>query len=484
MSRDILFIISDQHSYKLQGYAGNKLVRTPTLDRLAAAGTVMSDCYAACPLCVPSRLSMLAGQFPSELKALTNEASLDSGVATFVHSLNACGYETTLCGRMHFIGPDQRHGFINRLVGDITPTAFGSRWKKDGIDALPWNRGRIEHTAIQCIGGGDSTVLEFDRDVTEAAISYLEMDHEEPQFLCVGMYAPHFPYIAPKDLFDYYYDKVVLPEASYEAEEHPVLQGKLKDTDSETVRAAMAAYFGMTEFMDTNIGKIVNAWEKYLIRTGRKGVVIYVSDHGDSNGEHGFYGKNTFFDPSVHVPMIFSGDGISAGREISSPVSLLDLSPTLCEMTGAPVPPRQDGESLMGLIEGEELNGDRIVLSELSHRFGVSSIGRMAKWRKYKYVTFSGFKGADQLFDIEVDPYETKNLIDTYPEIAEKLFAYIKSKMKEPETVLSEINALKANSDIISKCRQEAKEEWVIRKGLAQEAPTPMITTRVEISFR
>ena len=213
MSRDILFIISDQHSYKLQGYAGNKLVRTPTLDQLAAAGTVMSDCYAACPLCVPSRLSMLAGQFPSELKALTNEASLDSGVATFVHSLNACGYETTLCGRMHFIGPDQRHGFINRLVGDITPTAFGSRWKKEGIDALPWNRGRIEHTAIQCIGG-ESTVLEFDRDVTDAAISYLEKDHEDPQFLCVGMYAPHFPYIAPKDLFNYYYHKVELKAAS------------------------------------------------------------------------------------------------------------------------------------------------------------------------------------------------------------------------------------------------------------------------------
>ncbi|WP_373264884.1 sulfatase-like hydrolase/transferase [Hungatella hathewayi] len=484
MSRDILFIISDQHSYKLQGYAGNKIVRTPTLDRLAAVGTVMSDCYAACPLCVPSRLSMLAGQFPSELKALTNEASLDSSTATFVHSLNACGYETTLCGRMHFIGPDQRHGFMNRLAGDITPTVFGSGWKKEGIDALPWNRGRIEHTAIQCIGGGESTVLEFDRDVTEAAVSYLEKDHEDPQFLCVGMYAPHFPYIAPKELFDYYHDKVELPEASYEAEEHPVLHGKLRDTDPETVRAAMAAYYGMTEFMDANVGKIVSAWEKYLIRAGREGVVIYVSDHGDSNGEHGFYGKNTFFDPSVHVPMIFAGNGIPAGREITSPVSLLDLSPTLCEMTGAPVPPGQDGESLMGLIEGDEQNGDRIVLSELSHRFGAKSIGRMAKWKQYKYITFSGFEGADQLFDMEADPYETKNLINTYPEISEKLSAYMRSKLKDPETVLSEIDVLKENLAIISKCRQEAKEEWQAREGLAQEAPTPMVATKVKVSFR
>lgn len=484
MLKDILFIISDQHSYKLQGYAGNKLVRTPNLNCLAESGTVMRDCYTACPLCVPARLSMLAGQFPSEIKALTNEASLDSEVATFVHSLNAGGYETTLCGRMHFIGLDQRHGFVNRLVGDITPTAFGSRWKKEGVEALPWNMGRIEHTAIQCIGGGDSTVLEFDRDVTEAAVAYLEEEHEKPQFLCVGMYAPHFPYIAPKELFDYYYDKVEIPEASYLADEHPVLEGKLKDTAPETVRAAMAAYYGLTEFMDTNIGRILKAWEKYLIRTEREGVVIYVSDHGDSNGEHGYYGKNTFFDPSVHVPMIFAGDGIPEGREITTPVSLLDLSPTLCEMTGVPAPPKQDGRSLMDLIAGKEKGDDRIVLSELNHRFGVKSIGRMAKWKQYKYVTFSGFEGEDQLFDVEADPFETENLIGAQPEIAEKLSSYIKDKMKTPELVMSDIDSLKANLDIISRCGQDRKEEWHVRQGLAEDAPNPMFATKVKVSFR
>lgn len=484
MSKDILFIISDQHSYKVQGYAGNRLVRTPNLDRLAAAGTVMSDCYAACPLCVPSRLSMLAGQFPSTVKALTNDASLDSTVATFVHSLNAGGYETTLCGRMHFVGPDQRHGFINRLVGDITPTGYVRRGNKEGVDALPWNRGRIEHTAIQCIGGGDSTVLEFDRDVTAAAIAYLEKEHERPQFLCVGMYAPHFPYIAPKELFDYYYDKVELPVASYRADEHPILEGKLRDTDPQTVRAAMAAYYGMTEFMDQNIGMVVKAWEQYLTRTGKEGIVIYVSDHGDSNGEHGFYGKNTFYDSSVHVPMIFTGDGIPEGKEITTPVSLLDLSPTLCEMTGAPLPPRQDGESLAEIICGKTQNDERIVLSELSHRFGMKSIGRMAKWKQYKFITFSGFEEADQLFDLEAYPFETKNLICDYPEIAKKMSAYIKNNMKAPDKVLSDINTLSLNMDIISKCRQDNKEEWQVQEGLAQEAPTPMIATGVEISFR
>ncbi len=117
---------------------------------------------------------------------------------------------------------------------------------KSGTDGLPWNSGRIEQTAIHCIGGGNSTVLEFDRDVTAAAVEYLSQNHESPQFLCVGMYAPHFPYIAPKELFDYYYDKVVLPTDSYHTEEHPIFKGKLRDTDPEVVRAAMAAYYGMT----------------------------------------------------------------------------------------------------------------------------------------------------------------------------------------------------------------------------------------------
>ena len=484
MAKDILFIISDQHSYKLQGYAGNRIVRTPNLDRLAESGTVMNDCYAACPLCVPSRLSLLSGRYPSEIRALTNDASLDSNVATFVHSLNASGYDTTLCGRMHFVGPDQRHGFIKRLVGDITPTTLKKGWNRDGVEALPWNRGRIEHLAIQCMGGGDSTVLEYDRDVTQAAVDFLSKNYDVPQFLCVGMYAPHFPYIAPKELFDYYYDKVVIPEESFHGDEHPVFKGKLRDKDEETVRAAMAAYYGMTEFMDQNVGKILDAWENYLQRTGREGIAVYVSDHGDSNGEHGFYGKNTFFDPSVHVPMIFSGSGIPEGKEIHSPVSLLDLGPTFCDIAGAMLPPKQKGISLVGAMEGTESDDDRIVISELINRFGVSSIGRMAKWKNYKYVTFSGFPDADQLFDLEKDPYETKNIIGENREIAGKLSLYIRDNLKCPETVMEEIDELKANTDIISRCRQEIKDEWKIREGMAEDAPSPMISTKIQVSFR
>lgn len=481
---DVLMIMSDQHSYKLQGYAGNSLVRTPNLDRLAEEGTALDACYSSCPLCVPARMSMLAGRYASRIGVLNNAACLNQETATFVHSLNALGYDTTLCGRMHFVGADQRHGFTQRLVGDVTGTSHAKarHEKAVGVDALPWNRGRIEQVAIRCMGGGDSTVLNFDRDVTRSAVQYLAKDYERPQFLCVGLYAPHFPYIAPRELFDYYFDKVELPELSFEGDMHPVFEGKLKDTDPETVRGAMAAYYGMTEFLDQNIGKVLEAWDAYLARTGREGVVVYVSDHGDSNGEHGFYGKNTFFEPSVHVPFVIRGADIPAGKRVGSPASLMDLGPTLCEMTGAACPPSQDGKSLLKLIRGEMEDPERIVISEISHRFGARSLGRMAVKGSYKLVTFSGFEGQDQLFDLGADPYETKNVIGEHPEMARELSAALKG-LPPAEEVLRGLDLQSANLDLIGNCREPHEEEWHIRNGLAEEPPSPMISTKQPLKF-
>ncbi len=113
--------MSDQHSYRLQGCAGNSIVRTPTLDWLARHGAAMTNTMTACPLCVPARAAMVSGQLPSNNKVLFNFSALDSNQATFLHSLNASGYETVLCGRMHFVGPDQRHGYAKRIAGDRTP---------------------------------------------------------------------------------------------------------------------------------------------------------------------------------------------------------------------------------------------------------------------------------------------------------------------------------------------------------------------------
>lgn len=463
MKKDILLYMSDQHAYQLQGYAGNPVVRTKMLDWLAAHGTVMTNAMTACPLCVPARAAMISGQLPSNNGVLFNFSAIDSNQATFLHSLHVSGYETVLCGRMHFVGPDQRHGYEKRIAGERTPVFHNgvpqSPEEKEGNRRV---RGFDEGSSIYYMGEGDSPVLAYDRYVVEHALQYLEEDHDKPLFLTVGSYGPHFPYVAPKDFYEYYYDRVPADDAEPQENEHPALDGKLTDCDPEVVRAARAAYYGLVEETDHNIEKVYEAFQAYLKRTGHEGIFIYISDHGDMNGEKGYYGKQVFYDPSVHIPFIIQGDGIPEGARIDSPVSLLDLGPTVCELAGAQVL-RGDGRSLAKQLASGEQDWERMVVSELYTYLGTggSSLGRMVRWKQWKFITYSGFEGADQLFDCERDPKEQQNVIDQYPEIAEKLRAKTK-EYKDYDKVMEHESWMMDQLRILMQCHyDDAQERWV-----------------------
>lgn len=127
---EILIFFSDQHDARLMRGAGNGVVRTPNLDRLMAEGTTFLNACTSFPLCVPARMSFLTGQLPSRTGIVTNSCTIPQDQVTFIHSLAVNGYDTVLCGRMHFEGPDQRHGFVERFVGDMTPVL----WHRTGID--------------------------------------------------------------------------------------------------------------------------------------------------------------------------------------------------------------------------------------------------------------------------------------------------------------------------------------------------------------
>ena len=420
--KDILIFLSDQHAGLCTGYAGDKVIRTPNLDRIAAQGTVFEEAYTSCPLCVPARMSMLSGQLPTKTGVLDNAGSISSDQATFLHSLGAQGYETVLCGRMHFEGPDQRHGFTKRIFGDITPIYTGERsafreMKHFGLTLT-------EIGCLEIIGGGNSPTLEYDRQVIRTALEYLGKDHEKPQCIVIGTYAPHFPYVAPVELYKYYLDKVEYPLTLSKGcnHEHPILKGKLKDISTDTVIKARAAYWGMIEFMDRNIGLVYDAWNAYIKRNKREGVFLYLSDHGDQVGERGLYGKKTFFEMSAHIPMIFQGSGILEGTKFKKPCSIMDVGPTLCELTGAEQLPEQDGKSLVPQLESgaEE---ERFVLSEILEESvnGKRVPGRMVRRSKWKYITYAGYEDSDLLFDLEKHPHVLVNLIEGQPVTAEEM---------------------------------------------------------------
>ncbi|AJG99857.1 hypothetical protein LF65_03294 [Clostridium beijerinckii] len=484
--KDIIIFLSDQHAEFCTGYSGEKVVRTPNLDKIAADGTVFDNAYTTCPLCIPARMSMLSGQLPSKTGVLDNEGSIPSDQSTFLHSLGAEGYETVLCGRMHFEGPDQRHGFTKRIFGDITSLYTGdfSSFKERKHYALTLT----EIGCLQIIGGGNnSPTLEYDRQVINAALKYLKEDHEKPQCIVIGTYAPHFPYVAPVEEYKYYLDKVQYPKTLREGcnYDHPVLSGKLKDTSKDTVIKTRAAYFGMVEFVDRNVGLVYDAWNNYLKRNEKEGVFVYLSDHGDQVGERGLYGKKTFFESSVHIPMIFQGNGIKQGIRIKSPNSIMDLGITLCDLVGAEAPPEQDGKSLIPQLENGEEDFERVIFSEFVENSSDNQKvpGRMLRKHNWKYITYKGYEESDLLFDIKKDPYELENIKDRYKDVSVEMRRLI-TKDWDAEKILRnyKIRArhLKIQKQWIKNTEIDQSERWKTTME-ALEYPEIMYKSDIEL---
>jgi choline-sulfatase len=421
---DILVFFSDQHNANVAGFAGDTVVRTPNLDGLSRDGVVFREAYTSCPLCVPARTSFLTGQLPSRTGVFDNDSTFSGDQATFIHSLAAEGYETVLCGRMHFMGENQRHGFTKRIMGEFTPLfpgRAGDQWKDLGPYTWTTN---VNH-CLEIIGGGNSPVLEYDRSVLKAALDYLAERHEKPQCLVVGTYGPHFPYVSPPDLYQYYRESVTLP-CSLESDlnyDHPVISWKEQRASHDTILKARAAYYGMIENLDHQAGLIREAWIKYLEKGKRGGVFVYLSDHGDQIGERYLFGKQTYFEGSARIPLIFEGSGIEKNGSIGGAVSIMDIGATLCELTGAAAPPDQDGMSLMSQLTEKKANNDRSVLSEYIDRQknGQLTLSRMLRRGRFKYITYSSHEDKDLLFDMEKDPYELHNIIEEDRETAEEL---------------------------------------------------------------
>lgn len=419
--KDFLILLSDQHDGRIQSHSGDPLVRTPNLDALAADGVSFSNAYTPCPLCIPARMSLLSTQLPCHTGVFTNSGSLHPEMPTFLHSLAVAGYETVLCGRMHFEGADQRHGFTKRIADDITPTAFGSLGRAKAAHGI----GSVLMTGVGClyaVGGGNSVTLDYDRYVVEQALTYLSQPHEKPQCIVVGTYGPHHPYIAPEELYHYYLDKVSLPE-NLDAPAFTPAMEKPTDRNPELVRAVRAAYYGMVEFEDECIGKVRTAWDSWLKENDRTGVFAYISDHGDHIGERGFYGKQTLYEPSLRVPMLFAGDGIPAGTALQTPVSLLDIGPTLLELAGAEPMPSTDGRSLAAaLADGTEPEAVPVIAEWINGPYTLGTeYGRMVRLGSLKYAGFVNYPEEDLLTEPANDRWELNNLAAHRPEDTARL---------------------------------------------------------------
>jgi choline-sulfatase len=368
-----------------------------------------------------------------------NKQCLSSTVATFVNALSVGGYETVLSGRMHFVGWDQHHGFEKRFVGDITPCFTGGSGSSNFNGVLQGTSGQTM-AAIKNSGAGNSAVLDFDSEVTDATCTFLEHRKDErPLFLTVGFYGPHCPYVAPRDLFDYYYgilDDTPFLGPDEKQSMHPAIRQwyanrSLDGVTLEDVKRVRAAYYSMVETMDTQFGKILETIEQTL--GFENTLIIYGADHGDNIGEHGLFWKTNFYEGASRVPLICSYEGvIPANTHICGVTSLLDIAPTLIEFAQAPELPLYDGQSLFGVLKGEqEISPEREVVSFCSDIKG-DAPSAMIRRGSFKLIKYAGYEHP-QLFDIDRDPQETNDLGTNleYGQVVESLLADLKSYWDE-----------------------------------------------------
>ncbi len=427
---NVIFMFSDQHRWDWLGCRGASFVHTPNLDRLAVRGVRFDNALCNAPLCGPSRMSMLTGRHPFRNEVWINEHPLASDVPTFAHALAVADYDTVLAGRMHFMHADQRHGFQQRLTGDICRCYWGGPDMDLGRHAGSAS-GIAKALAPENLGPGHTTVLDYDEAVTWDAVDFL---HErasqgnavdKPLCMVVGWYAPHHPFIAPEQDLRWVADR--LPEdfdpiQSELDSVHPWLSQKLEKAlhgqlSAEQIRLARINYAAMINVLDRNAGRILDAAEQLPGDT----IVVYSSDHGESAGDHGFWGKCSFWESSVNVPMIWANlnepthaetPRIAAGATVAAPVSLLDMAPTLVELGGAAPLPLNDGASLLPVLR--DPCGDQAVKMGARDIFVELELWkdppiRMIRRGRYK---LSYFHQSDDpiLFDVEIDPLEQRNL--------------------------------------------------------------------------
>ena len=456
---NVLVILSDQHSKHMLGAYGSSVVRTPNLDALAARGMRFESCYCPSPLCVPSRMSFMTGRTPSRNRCWSNHHTLSSAIPTWAHAMGVAGYETALVGRMHFIGPDQRHGFEKRPIGESFAGYLGApRLGGPLFGAIPGSTSGQIREGVEISGYGTTTYQALDDLVTDTACEYLAEkangSGSRPFAAVVGYVLPHCPFFCPKDLFDYYYERVDVPE--HEADVPAAvrkfrrLRGIEEPLSAERVRIARAAYFGLCEYMDRNIGRVLDALSASGLTENT--LVVYASDHGESAGEHGCWWKANYYESSVGVPLIAALPGlVREGSESPRVCNLMDLGPTFLDLAHGPAMPDIDGRSLVPLFQGGEAVEwcDETVSEHVGGWYDdPSRMVRSGPWKLYRYHD----QTPPVLYNLDDDPGEMHDLAGdpAFSSVRDRLLARLNGGW-EPERVLEECRQLGRDAELLSR---------------------------------
>lgn len=370
---NIVVVMADQLAPQFTGAYGHPVAKTPHMDALAARGMRFDAAYCNSPLCAPSRFAFMSGQHISRIAAYDNASEFKASVPTFAHYLKALGYRTCLSGKMHFVGPDQKHGFQDRVTTDIYPSDFA--WTPDW-EAHDERIDKWYHNMQTVKESGEAIATfqtDYDDEVGFAAQRWLinvgrDRAHgdQTPFAMVASFIHPHDPYVAKPEWWNLYSDdEIDMPAFVPELQDQDPFSRRLMDgieasfvpLSDEEVRRARRAYLANVSYFDSKIGELVKTLDD--IGELDNTIVIVTADHGDMLGERGLWYKMNFFEYSARVPLVMAGPGVATGSA-SNACSLVDILPTLVDIAGSdagalgePV----DGRSLMPLARGD---GDEV----------------------------------------------------------------------------------------------------------------------------
>ena len=421
---NILLIMADQLAAQALSIYGNLVCKTPNIESLASQGVTFNNNYSNNPLCVPSRASMLTGKLSPEIQVYDNGNEIASSVPTMAHYMRSFGYQTFLSGKMHFIGPDQLHGFEERLTTDVYPSNF--EWISD------WSAGPAfvpSGTALNGVveaGPCIRTMQEdYDDDVEFQArrkiFDIARQDSSKPFFGVVSFTSPHTPFNVSHRYWDLYdHNNIGLPKVpavpfrklDYLSKALFFTHGRHRHSVTEEhLQKTRHAYFAMISYIDEKIGNILNQLEETGLRENT--VVIFTSDHGEMLGERGMWFKQCFWEWSARVPLIISVPGGRKNANVGANTSLVDLLPTQIGIAGNlnKLPEKiisgLAGNDLGSLLEGNEKDWPDCAIADYLS-IGPCVPARMVRKGNYKFMYTHGHP--DLLFDLVSDPDELNNL--------------------------------------------------------------------------
>jgi len=414
---NVVFVLADQWRAEAFGYAGNRDIRTPNLDRLQREGVQFINAISGMPVCCPTRASLLTGQRPLTHGVFLNDVPLSPAATTIAEVLAAAGYDTAYIGKWHvdahgrsnFIPRERRQGFDYWKVLECTHDYNHSAYYADGPEKLYWE-------------GYDAIAQ------TKDAQQYLR-DHAQspkPFVLVLAWGPPHDPYFTAPEKY----------RALYDAEKLTT-RPNVPEEGRANARKTLAGYYAHCTALDDCFGELRRTLHESGLEENT--LLVFTSDHGDMLGSQGAYKKQRPYDEAIRVPLLVrwpKGLGAKA-RQLDAPINSEDLMPTLLGLCGVPIPKTVEGLDYSRYIRGGRDPGDGATVIQCVSPFGewVRRNGgkeyRGVRTTRYTYVR--DLNGPWLFYDNQTDPYQTNNLVNQ-PKHARrqgKLDAVLTRKLKE-----------------------------------------------------